>query len=292
MNNFFRLQGSNLSVGEPDPTHPLQRRPGPRPPLTAAPLGRPYATPPPPPPVSPQCVACCDTLEPRRFLRLGCRCAYCSSCLTHLFTRALTDETLYPPSCHGSHIELAKARPHLPYPLLRTYRHKSVELNTKNKVYCSNAGKCNEFIAPYSIHNGKAFCQNCGQVTCVKCKEKEHWGPCEENNGVLGVMQMAGEMKWQACPECKRVVEKAHGCNHILCRCGTDFCYACGSIYGWCNCDMDEEDEDDMLDRDMILDVRDDELPQRQPRRELEEDIIEDTMVAPFGWGEDEFTDR
>ncbi|KAM3414133.1 Glutamyl-tRNA(Gln) amidotransferase subunit B [Cercospora zeina] len=292
MNNNFRLQGSNLDAGGANPNNPFQLRPGPLPPLTAAPVRRVYHTPPPlGSPVTPQCTACCEPVEPRRSLRLSCLCYYCSSCITHLFTRALTDETLYPPSCHGDPIDFAKARPHLPYPLLRTYRLKSVELSTKNKVYCSNTGKCNEFIAPHSIHNGKAFCQKCAQVTCVKCKEKEHWGPCEESEGVLGVMRMAGEMKWQACPECKRVVEKANGCNHILCRCGTDFCYACGSIYGGCDCDANEEDEDDVMNEEILYHRRA-VMPTRPQRRELEEDMIEDTMVAPFGWGEDEFADR
>lgn len=33
----------------------------------------------------------------------------------------------------------------------------------------------------------------------------------------------------QRCPECRARVEKNDGCQHIVCRCGTHFCYGCGS---------------------------------------------------------------
>ncbi|KAI5363856.1 hypothetical protein Slin15195_G095130 [Septoria linicola] len=92
------------------------------------------------------------------------------------------------------------------------------------------------------------------------------------------------------------MVEKVDGCNHILCRCSTDFCYACGLHLDKCTCieEDEEEDEEDlaMVER-MWLARR---QVQRRPRtpviREYEEDIIEDTMVAPFELAEDEFTDR
>eukprot|EP00121_Abeoforma_whisleri_P007374 Awhi_evm1s6730 len=30
------------------------------------------------------------------------------------------------------------------------------------------------------------------------------------------------------CPSCKNLVERNGGCNHMTCRCGTNFCYCCG----------------------------------------------------------------
>jgi len=32
------------------------------------------------------------------------------------------------------------------------------------------------------------------------------------------------------------MVEKTEACNHIKCKCGKDFCYACGGDYPVCNC--------------------------------------------------------
>jgi hypothetical protein len=39
------------------------------------------------------------------------------------------------------------------------------------------------------------------------------------------------EKKWKRCPSCRHVVERSHGCNHMKCRCGCHFCYACGEKY-------------------------------------------------------------
>ncbi|THH30196.1 hypothetical protein EUX98_g3975 [Antrodiella citrinella] len=36
---------------------------------------------------------------------------------------------------------------------------------------------------------------------------------------------------WRRCPKCAVIVELAYGCNHITCRCGTHFCFKCGSLW-------------------------------------------------------------
>lgn len=35
----------------------------------------------------------------------------------------------------------------------------------------------------------------------------------------------------QACPRCLVVVRKETGCDHMVCRCGTEFCFRCGGPY-------------------------------------------------------------
>ena len=37
----------------------------------------------------------------------------------------------------------------------------------------------------------------------------------------------------RACPQCKTMVNRTRGCNHIKCKCGKDFCYLCGGDYGY-----------------------------------------------------------
>lgn len=36
----------------------------------------------------------------------------------------------------------------------------------------------------------------------------------------------------QACPRCLVVVQKETGCNHMVCRCGAEFCFKCGGPWG------------------------------------------------------------
>lgn len=35
----------------------------------------------------------------------------------------------------------------------------------------------------------------------------------------------------QMCPQCFTLVERTRGCRHMTCRCGAEFCYACGNTY-------------------------------------------------------------
>lgn len=65
------------------------------------------------------------------------------------------------------------------------------------------------------------------------------------------LLHIASEKKWQSCPSCHFYVERSLGCNHMVCRCGCHFCYACGVKYvntkpsarnrhgtQGCNCDL------------------------------------------------------
>lgn len=47
------------------------------------------------------------------------------------------------------------------------------------------------------------------------------------------MLRMAQQQSWKRCPAagCGHIVERTEGCNHMRCRCGVDFCYACGSAY-------------------------------------------------------------
>ena len=78
------------------------------------------------------------------------------------------------------------------------------------------------------------FCSHCGVATCTKCHEQYHSGlSCE--------MYKAGKhgeeefKQWiendsanrKTCPKCSAPIEKAGGCNHVLCRCKAHICWMC-----------------------------------------------------------------
>ncbi|RZC85327.1 hypothetical protein C5167_041511, partial [Papaver somniferum] len=42
-------------------------------------------------------------------------------------------------------------------------------------------------------------------------------------------VQMVATKNWKQCPSCKFYVERRGGCRHMICRCGSQFCYVCGA---------------------------------------------------------------
>ena len=161
-----------------------------------------------------ECIAC-STKHPRgEVVELSCADDYCHSCLEKLFETAMKDETMYPPSCCGQRIPLKLVQKRLPKPTIYRFKMKQPEFDTKNKTYCHKP-KCSAFIAPHSIHNDQAICQRCRAVTCNKCKDEWHFGPCMEGSDA-SFFEYIRSTTWKRCPECKRIVEKANGCNNIV----------------------------------------------------------------------------
>lgn len=42
--------------------------------------------------------------------------------------------------------------------------------------------------------------------------------------------------KVKKCPSCQMWVERTTGCDHMACKCGTQFCYGCSCAQGLCIC--------------------------------------------------------
>lgn len=162
----------------------------------------------------PVCNACMARYSEDELVQTSCTHRYCSECLKLFFTRAMKDDTLYPPKCCTANISLRLASERLSKSFVRRYKAKRLELKTRNKTYCHRPA-CSNFIAPHSIHNGHACCQRCGFITCAYCKSAWHWGRCSEEDGT-GFFEFVKATEWKRCPECKRMVEKNDGCNHIV----------------------------------------------------------------------------
>ncbi|XP_022732329.1 E3 ubiquitin-protein ligase RNF144A-like [Durio zibethinus] len=94
-------------------------------------------------------------------------------------------------------------------------------------------------------------CPNCRRLFCAQCKVPWHAGiECGEFQGLdkdereredIMLMKLAKDKKWSRCPKCRFVVERTEGCRLMRCRCGTAFCYDCGTTrvdsYHFChNC--------------------------------------------------------
>ena len=159
------------------------------------------------------CIACVTSFPPGKLVELRCGDSWCGDCVESIFTEAMRDETSYPPRCCYP-ISLKVVQRYLPRTLVRQFQAKQLELSTKNKTYCHKPN-CSTFIAPQSIHNDQAICQQCRSRTCTKCRAEWHFGPCSGGDDP-DFMVFAESKHWKRCPQCRRMVEREDGCSHMV----------------------------------------------------------------------------
>ena len=136
--------------------------------------------------------------------------------------------------------------------LMEKYDAKSIEYETSNRTYCAKSS-CSEFIDSETIVENRAVCTSCDTVTCARCKEVQHEGrKCQGPTTNQALRQIAKKEGWVTCPRCRRIIELAHGCDHMTyvshhllsariltvhrCPCKTEFCYECGMKWKGCDC--------------------------------------------------------
>lgn len=81
-------------------------------------------------------------------------------------------------------------------------------------------------------------CPMCEKKYCLICKVPYHEGrTCRQYRKDPKFdnlfYQLACKL-YKQCPTCEFWIEKTFGCNHMVCRCGTEFCYNCGKYYEDC----------------------------------------------------------
>ncbi|OJT12589.1 hypothetical protein TRAPUB_10830 [Trametes pubescens] len=203
-----------------------------------SPVLPPTPPPPPPPPPPPCCTICGDDIA-ETVVRLDCGHTFDVGCMREMFERATVDEELFPPKCCTGAVALSAAEPHLDPAFLARYRKKAREFSTADRVYC-HVPACAAFLGPAApADTPKTLrCDECGAGTCAACKEQTHPGvPCHfaAEDAVLDLGKAHG---WQRCGACKHLVELSIGCYHIICRCGYQFCYLCGTPWKQCQCEL------------------------------------------------------
>ncbi|CAO2210140.1 unnamed protein product [Urochloa humidicola] len=109
---------------------------------------------------------------------------------------------------------------------------------SSNVCYCP-FNDCSEMMVDdRGGENPESECLVCRRLFCAQCGVPWHAGvsclqymqlaPEDRRKEDLLVLEMANGNKWTRCPRCKFIVERHDGCAHMTCRCGFQFCYACG----------------------------------------------------------------
>ncbi|KAL2818939.1 RING finger protein [Aspergillus granulosus] len=224
-----------------------------------------------------RCAACRERTEFVNVVRVPCQHEYCRSCLAELFKSSMIDESLFPPRCCRQPIDMTIARIFLESDLVEQYYKKKVEFETPNRTYCYSSG-CGVFINPSHINGEVATCPDCGHTTCTNCKRRAHTGDCPDDIALQQLLTTAQQHGWQRCYSCWRMVELEHGCNHMTCRCGAQFCYNCGVKWKECRCEQWNEHR--LLARAyQIIDREADQPAAAAPPPVIDEPLLEGQLV-------------
>ena len=178
--------------------------------------------------------------------QLGCGHVYCSGCLRHYLASAPETKT-FPLVCLGD--EAACKMP-ISLPLIRRFMtpqafqalveaafRSYLDQHSQELKYCTTPD-CQQ-IYRHSPEMRVLQCPSCFSSICSACDEEAHEGvTCQERRDQKNPsVQDRLFNEWanehgKRCPECKSVIEKTEGCNHITCRCGAHFCWKCGKTFG------------------------------------------------------------
>ncbi|GFR46017.1 hypothetical protein Agub_g7496 [Astrephomene gubernaculifera] len=120
-------------------------------------------------------------------------------------------------------------------------------ISASARIYCPHADcSCPLELADLADvpPDQPAVCPACWRAFCPRCRTTG-WHQsytCEEHQQLPPQLQsrpaeeaasltLIRTRAWQPCPDCHMMVERSEGCNHMRCRCGAEFCYACGALY-------------------------------------------------------------
>jgi len=208
------------------------------------------------------CIIC---EEEQPCLSLECGHFHCSICVTTQLKEAVKDKTLLPIRCEGIPLDTSIVHYLLQNPEERNkFLQAELEVTTKNKLYCP-VPTCSKFIQLDKIQTSQFTCPGCGISLCSNCKTEAHPGvECSRNNEITPndslLLTLVNDKKWRRCDMCRVFIEHRHGCRHMTCLCGYEFCYTCGAKWKQCTCELWEEPE--------LLDAVE--------RRQIEPDLVQE----------------
>ncbi|KAH8482360.1 hypothetical protein Peur_068146 [Populus x canadensis] len=191
------------------------------------------------------CQICVEpTILKNSFLIKGCTHAYCTECMVKYVSSKLQENITKiccpVPDCKGA-LEPEDCRSVLPENVFDRWGNALCEavILGSQKFYCPFKDCSAMLIDDGEEVVRESECPNCWRMFCAQCKVPWHSQiSCEEykmlhkdereRDDIL-LMNLAKNNNWRRCPKCRIFVEKIEGCRYMKCRCGTQFCYSCGS---------------------------------------------------------------
>ncbi|THG17462.1 hypothetical protein TEA_006852 [Camellia sinensis var. sinensis] len=175
---------------------------------------------------------------------------------------------------HAEDLEAFVLKSFLPVASYEMLERALAESNVINsdKIYCPFPN-CSVLLDPHECLSTRASsssqsdnscveCPVCHRFICVECGVPWHSSmSCEEYQNLplderdaadITLHRLAESNRWRRCQQCRRMIELIHGCYHMTCWCGHEFCYSCGAGYRdgqqTCQCAFwDEDNSEDLV---------------------------------------------
>ncbi|CAI9113803.1 OLC1v1014483C1 [Oldenlandia corymbosa var. corymbosa] len=210
------------------------------------------------------CEICTDSKEiDQTYENRICNHVFCNDCIRqHVEARLEESSTTRSIVCPAvdckEEIEFHYCQSIMPETLLRKWDKILCEssIDSSQKIYCPFKD-CSAMMlmdTEEEVISSRTECFACFRLFCARCSVPWHQSfSCEEYQRLdvneragedLMLKKLAEENSWNRCPRCKYYVEKSEGCIHMTCRCGFQFCYACGATWteDHGGCQPDDED--------------------------------------------------
>ncbi|XP_010431010.1 PREDICTED: probable E3 ubiquitin-protein ligase rbrA [Camelina sativa] len=192
------------------------------------------------------CVICLEeTMVDRMFFVGKCLHRYCFPCVNQFVEVKLQNGTV--PTCLDNECKLELSLKYcskvLKPKVIQMWKHKMKEdsIPVAERIYCPYLN-CSTLMSKTAIsrsdQSNDAACVKCAGLFCIDCKVPSHSGlSCTEYQELhpytlvdddLKLKSLAQNQKWRQCVKCRHLIELNLGCNHMICRCGYQFCYRCG----------------------------------------------------------------
>jgi hypothetical protein len=168
----------------------------------------------------------------------------CPVCINKLIRPVVIGAALYPVMINREPADLAAHKSYLDPDMFDRYAamEPTESIPPHLRVYCVKEHFVGERVTANpdgTYHAAISRCDKCEGATCMICKKQlNKTAPLD--HGCKAELDADEEIReesfeglergkdYQFCPTCKRDIQLAAACHHIVCLCKTHFCYQCG----------------------------------------------------------------
>eukprot|EP01080_Neovahlkampfia_damariscottae_P001673 gene1673-442_t len=194
-------------------------------------------------------ITCCICFEDKdENVTLNCLDKFCTDCLKE-YIKTSVQTKKFPVKCPNP-----KCKQEIQIPIIKKiinddklfmeFENTTTQdlIETEKNIYsCCPTPDCKYSFVHLEGDDPHFRCEICRKHYCLNCKsEYHHRMTClqykkKHINDVLFIKFVTGA-NYKQCLKCKAWIERTEGCPHMTCKCGFEFCYACGKSYESCAC--------------------------------------------------------